>query len=110
GSPIVITPVTPTTTPNQGNVITPNQNVIQQPTTIPDANQIQVDNPVNTPQQGGTVVDSSAASKQIIGFAILSAVAVAIIAIAAVMLLKMRTPSTDLTRGGSARAKEKKRV
>ncbi len=112
GSPVVITPVEPTTTPAPGNVIIPNQNVIQQPTTLPNANQIQVDNPVNnTPQQQiGNVVDSSAASKQIIGFAILAAVAVAIIAIAAVMLLKMRTPSTELTRGGSARAKEKKRV
>lgn len=114
GSPVVITPVVPTTVPASQNIITPNQNVIQQPTTVPDANQIQVDNPVNTPnaQQpvGGTVVDTSDASKQIIGFAILAAVAVAIIAIAAVMLIKMRTPSTDLTRGGSGRAKEKKRV
>lgn len=114
GSPVVITPVTPTTTVNNGNVITPDQNTSQQTTTVPDANQIQVDNPVNTPnaQQpvDGNTTNSSAASKQIIGFAVLAAVAVAIIAIAVVMLLKMRTPSTDLTRGGSSRAKEKKRV
>ena len=115
GSPVVITPVEPTTAVANQNVITPNQNIIvqqQEPTTLANVNQIQVDNPVNTPaqQQGGTVIDSDTASKQIIGFAILAAVAVAIISIAAVMLFKMRTPSTDLTRGGSSRAKEKKRV
>ena len=61
-------------------------------------------------QAGVNVIDSDTATKQIAGFAVLAAVAVAIVAVAAVMLLKMRVPSTEFTRGGKGRATQKKRV
>ena len=75
-----------------------------------------MDDPVNngsaTPV--GAIQDdtsSSAASRQIAGFAILAAVAVAVIAIAVVLLLKMRPASSaPLTRGSHGRARQKRRV
>ena len=108
GNPIVIAPAENTTSTPTGNlVITPQQ----EGATISNANQIQVNSPVNgaTPQVGN-VADGSDASKQMAGFAILAGVSVAIIAVALFMLMKMQTPSTSLTRGGSNRAKQKKRV
>lgn len=108
GNPIVITPAETTTSVTGNLVVTPQQ---QEGATLANANQIQVNNAVNgNAVQGGTVIDSSETSRQMAGFAILAAVSVAIIAVAAVMLLKMQAPTTQLTRGGKGRAKQKKRV
>lgn len=107
-NPVVITPAENTTASITGNLIVTPQ---QESTTLANANQIQVDDAVNgNTVQGGTVIDSSETSRQIAGFAILAAVSVAIIAVAAVMLIKMQVPTTQLTRGGKGRAKQKKRV
>ena len=107
GNPIVITPAQPTTSSPTGNLIVKPQET----PTINNANQIQVDNAVNNGNlQVGTVIDNTDASRQIAGFAILAAVSIAIIAVAAVMLIRMHAPSTSLTRGGSGRAKQKRRV
>lgn len=87
-----------------------------EPTTLNNANQILMDDPANngSATPAGAIQDdtsSSAASRQIAGFAILAAVAVAVIAIAVVLLLKMRPASSaPLTRGSHGRARQKRRV
>ena len=60
---------------------------------------------------GATVsnIDSEAAG-QLAGFAILAAVAMAIIATASVMLMKMGSSGSGLAKVGKGRANQKKRV
>lgn len=100
-----------TTNPVAGTVAT------TESTTLSNANQIMVNDAANngvvTP--AGVVQDDnasySAASRQIAGFAILAAIAVAIIVIAVVLLIKMRPASSaPLTRGSRGRARQKRRV
>lgn len=85
-------------------------------TTLSNANQIMMNDPANSGSvtPAGAVQDdasASSASRQIAGFAILAAVAVAVISIAAVLLIKMRPASSaPLTRGSYGRARQKHRV
>lgn len=122
GSANVIKPAEPTTNNGSANVIKPAETttylapgIILTPetTTMSNANEILVDTPLgNDNAVSGTVSDiNTEAARQIAGFAILAAVAMAIIAVAAVMLIKMNPgSSSQLSRGGNGRAKQKKRV
>ena len=105
------------TTTNQNAVIAPesttSSGLINNGTNVPGANQILVETPVGNDNAQGSVINGSdnGASRQIAGFAILAAVAMAIIAVAAVLLIKLRPSSnTGLTKGGKGRANQKKRV
>lgn len=110
GSPVIIGDAEPTTSGNLGVIVTPNNN--SNNTVLPNANEILVDTPVGGNTVQGNVSNSgSAAARQMAGFAILAAVAMAIIAVASVMLVKMSPGSgAPLARGGNGRAKQKKRV
>lgn len=80
--------------------------------TMPNANEILVDTPLdNNAVNGNANGVGSEAARQMAGFAILAAVAMAIIAVASVMLIKLRPASSNgMTRGGKGRANQKKRV
>lgn len=104
-NPIVVAP-SETTTFTPGVIVSP-----EATTTAQNANQILLDNPNNSDDvMAGQVVDnnSSAATKQIAGFSVLAAVAVAIIATVTVMLIRIN-PS-PIARGGKSRANQKRRV
>lgn len=82
-------------------------------TAMQSANQILVETPMgeNNAQQGNATSGNPAAPRQMAGFAILAAVAMAIIAVAAIMLVKLRPASSNgMTRGGKGRADQKKKV
>lgn len=108
----------PSSGPSSGVVITPNINIGNNNTVnnntqqLPNANEILVQDPMGNDSVNGNVVNvSSEAARQMAGFAILAAVAMAIIAVASVMLVKMRPSSgSSLARGGKGRANQKKRV
>lgn len=106
------TAVTPSTAEPSTNNNTP---------TLDNANQILVNDNNNTGAPGGTVTpignvsddtpSSSGGSKQMAGFAILAALAVAIIAVAVVLLMRLNPKrSLPFTRASYGRANQKKRV
>lgn len=100
---------------NQGNNIQNNFTgdiIIQSPeTTTSNANQILVDNPQGNSTVQGNVSDADTkAVRQMAGFSILATVAMAIIAVASVLLMKMRPSANGIARGGKGRANQKKRV
>lgn len=108
----------PTTNkPSDGIIISPNINIGGNNNggsinTHPNANEILVQDPMGNNGGGANVtnIDSDAAG-QLAGFAILAAVAMAIIATAAVMLVKLGgAGGSGLARGGKGRANQKKRV
>ena len=104
---------TTTKAPSGGIIISPNINIggtSNGTSSTPNANEILVQDPVNNGNgNGASVVDSEAAG-QLAGFAVLAAVAMAIIATASVMLVKMGPSGSGLARGGKGRANQKKRV
>ncbi len=119
-NPVIIgdaeTPTKPSSGSNSGVIVTPNinieNNINNNTQQIPNANEILVQDPMGNNSVNGNVVNVSAeAARQMAGFAILAAVAMAIIAVASVMLVKMRPSSgSSLARGGKGRANQKKRV
>lgn len=89
--------------------------LIQNPeTTTNGANQILMNNNPNNNQNvdnAGIVSDNTSSAKQMIGFGILAAVAIAIIAFAAVMITRLvPSASAPLTKGKGGRANQKKKV
>lgn len=113
----------PTTTNNSGNnnttptqaptILAPGIIVTPETTTKANANQVIVETPLGDDQAvSGNVSDSASLSvRQIIGFAVLAAVGMAIIAVASVMLIKMQPgTSTSPARGGNGKTNQKKKV
>lgn len=106
---------TETTVLQQENVQTTTPPIlIQNPeTTTNGANQILMNEDPNNqnPNNVGTVSDDTSSAKQIIGFGILAAVAIGIVAFAAVMITRLSpSAAAPLTKGKGGRAKQKKKV
>lgn len=107
GANNTVNPTETTTNLAPGVVVTP------QPTTMPGANQIVVDTPLDGAQNvTGNVTNSGTNTAiRIIGFAVLAAVGMAIITVAAIMIVKIRPETSDSpARGGNGRANQKKKV
>ena len=107
GSANVIVPAETTTYLAPGIILTP------ETTTMSNANEILVDTPLGGDNAvSGNVSDTNgSAARQIVGFAMLAAMAMALIAVSAIMLIKMNPDSsTQLSRGGNGRANQKKKV
>lgn len=95
------------TTFNTGNL------VISAPenTTISDANQVLIGDDYNNSGLIGSVDDDGNGIMQLIGFMLLAAIAIALIAVASVMLSKLSPARKSLGRASyNGRAKQKKRV